>query len=150
MYIGFYKSPIGLLRIEANEKAIILIDSAETKEGENLNNLIVNCKNELDKYFKREIKEFSFPIELRGTEFQKKVWEELVNIGYGRTWSYKEVARRIGNEKSVRAVANAIGKNKLVIIIPCHRVIGSNNSLTGFRLGIDKKKYLLDLEVIDQ
>jgi len=146
MYIGFYNSPIGILKIEADSESIILIDSDISSGEEKLNNLIINCKKELDEYFRGERKIFSIPFELNGTPFQKKVWEELLNIPYGETVSYKEVAKRIGNEKSVRAVANAIGKNKLVIIIPCHRVIGSNNSLTGFRLGIDKKRYLLDLE----
>jgi len=149
MYIGFYNSSIGRLRIEATDRAIISIDSVKVEEGEKINDLIVECKRELDEYFKGRRKRFSFPTQLKGTEFQKRVWEELLNISYGEVVSYKDVARKIGNEKGVRAVANAIGKNKLVIIVPCHRVIGINKSLTGFRLGIDKKQYLLDLEGVE-
>jgi methylated-DNA-[protein]-cysteine S-methyltransferase len=83
---------------------------------------------------------------MEGTDFQKKVWNELLKIPYGKTISYLELAKRIGDEKYIRAAASANGKNKLAIFIPCHRVIGSNGSLTGYSGGIENKKRLLELE----
>ena len=89
---------------------------------------------------------FSIPIELIGTEFQKKVWSSLKSIPYGKVNTYKQIAIKIGNEKASRAVGNACNKNPLLLLIPCHRVIGSNGSLTGFALGLEIKEQLLELE----
>jgi len=146
MYRGYYDSPIKILEILATDENIILIDFVDKKEKENSNKLIEKCKSELQEYFDKKRKKFSFSFDLNGTEFQKSVWKYLLTIPYGKVTTYKEVAKNIGNEKGVRAVANAIGANKLVIFIPCHRVIGSNGTLTGFRGGLDKKEYLLNLE----
>jgi len=149
MFVGYYNSPIGIIEIIATDNAVISIDFINIKEKhENLNDLIIIVQKELTEYFNKKRKRFSFAFELKGTEFQKKIWKYLLNIPYGKTLSYKEVAKAIGNEKGVRAVANAIGANKLVVFIPCHRVIGSDGSLTGFTGGIDKKEYLLSLEGI--
>ena len=149
MFFSYYESPIGYLQILANEKAILEIDIASKKEQENVNRVIIECKKELDEYFNKERSKFTFPLELNGTDFQKKVWMELLNIPYGELVTYKDVAKRIGNEKGIRAVANVIGKNKHLIVIPCHRVIGTNGTLTGFRAGIPKKEYLLKLEGVN-
>lgn len=109
----------------------------------NENNLYIES---IVKYFNNETEQFDLKLDLIGTDFQKKVWNELIKIPYGGTKSYSEIASNIGDEKSVRAVANAIGKNNLLIVVPCHRVIGKNKKLTGFSSGLDLKKYLLDLE----
>lgn len=101
---------------------------------------------ELRMYFNGELTEFSVETEFYGTDFEKTVWKQLSEIPYGATVSYKEIAQAIGRPGSIRAVANAIGKNPISIICPCHRVIGSNSSLTGYDGGIDAKRYLLALE----
>lgn len=102
--------------------------------------------SQLDEYFAGKRKEFSVPLLFAGTEFQKKVWAELLKIAYGQTISYGEMARRIGMPSAVRAVANANGANSLSIFAPCHRVIGSGGSLTGYGGGLDTKRALLELE----
>ncbi len=101
---------------------------------------------QLKEYLEGRRKAFDIKYEVSGTEFQKKVWNEIARIPYGKTLSYKEIALRIGNENAQRAVGNASNKNKLVLIIPCHRVVGSNGKLTGYAAGLDIKKRLLDLE----
>lgn len=101
---------------------------------------------ELGQYFEGNRKSFDVPLELKGTEFQQKVWRQLQNIPHGKTRSYKEQAQAIGDERAVRAVARANGDNRIAIIVPCHRVIGSNGTLTGYGGGLWRKKYLLELE----
>ena len=102
----------------------------------------------LNEYFKGNNPIIDFQISFNGTEFQNKIWKSLLNIKYGKTCSYKELAMKTHNNSSLmaRAVANAVGKNPISIIVPCHRIIGSNGSLTGFAGGLEKKKYLLNLE----
>lgn len=102
--------------------------------------------DELEQYFEGHLQEFSVPLELKGSPFQQKVWQQLQDIPYGKTRSYKEQAQAIGDEKAVRAVARANGDNRIAIIIPCHRVIGSDGKLTGYGGGLWRKKYLLELE----
>ncbi len=101
---------------------------------------------QLEEYFSGKRREFDVPLDLRGTPFQLRVWEELRRISYGSTISYGELARRIGSPASVRAVGAANGRNPVSIIVPCHRVIGSNGSLTGYGGGLERKKVLLELE----
>lgn len=101
---------------------------------------------QLEEYFAGKRKKFDLPLHLRGTQFQNQVWNELKKIPYGETRSYGDIARRLKNEKAVRAVGAANGRNPISIIIPCHRVIGKNGTLTGFAGGLDMKKKLLDLE----
>lgn len=110
------------------------------------NQITRGCEKQLEEYFlgKRKIFEVSFALE--GTEFQKKVWNEVYKIPYGKTVSYREIAKKIGNEKAARAVGMAIGKNPVAIMVPCHRVIGSNGKMTGYAYGIEKKVRLLELE----
>ena len=103
-------------------------------------------KKQLDEYFTGNRKIFDIPLHPVGTDFQKKVWNALLDIPYGETRSYKEIAQNIGSPNSVRAVAGAIGANGISILIPCHRVIGCNRSLTGFAGGLEAKRILLDLE----
>ena len=108
--------------------------------------ILEQTKKQLDEYFTGNRKTFDIPLHPVGTDFQKKVWHALLNIPYGETRSYKEIAQSIGSPNSVRAVAGAIGANGICIFIPCHRVIGSNHSLTGFAGGLDAKRRLLELE----
>ena len=107
---------------------------------------VVNVFNQLKEYFNRERKEFNLPLEILGTDFQKKVWNELTKIPYGETISYGELANRMGDKNLMRAVAAANGANPIPIIIPCHRVIGADGSLTGYGGGLDVKQKLLELE----
>ncbi|WP_291964144.1 methylated-DNA--[protein]-cysteine S-methyltransferase [Caloramator sp.] len=145
-YISFYDSPIGLIKIAANEEAIVALDFVYKRSKENENDVIRQCKIQLDEYFKGIRKEFDVNIEVNGTEFQKMVWQELKRIPYGQVRSYKDIAVAIGNEKAVRAVGGANNKNKIAIIIPCHRVVGKDGSLTGYAGGLWRKKWLLEHE----
>lgn len=147
---GFcYKTVMGEITIIDNGEAIIELDF-----GNNLNKeieiketqLIKEAKEQLEEYFNGERKEFHLPLEPKGTEFQKQVWRALRKISYGTTKTYKEIAVEVGNEKACRAVGMANNKNPIAIIIPCHRVIGSNNKLVGYAGGLELKEKLLSLE----
>ena len=105
--------------------------------------LLDECEKELTAYFEGQLEEFSVPMRLTGTEFQNKVWSELMKIPFGKTISYTELALRLGDLKSIRAAGTANGKNNLPVLIPCHRVIGKNGSLVGFGGGLDRKHWLL-------
>ena len=108
--------------------------------------VLEEAKRQLDEYFAGNRKAFTIPLLLVGTVYQQQVWNELLNIPYGATTSYKEIAQNIGKPKAVRAVAGAIGANGISILIPCHRVIGSNRSLTGYAGGLEAKRILLQME----
>jgi len=108
--------------------------------------IIRECINQINEYFMGDRKEFNLPLSIKGTEFQKKVWKALTEIPYGETRSYKEIAEMVNSPKAYRAVGMANNKNPLSIIIPCHRVIGSNGKLVGYGGGIDIKIKLIDLE----
>ena len=110
------------------------------------NEILKETRKQLDEYFNMTRKEFEIPLITVGTDFQKSVWDGLLNIAYGTTSTYLQLAKNIGNEKAVRAVANANGANSIAIIIPCHRIIGTNGELTGFGGGLPLKKRLLELE----
>ncbi|MDR1848105.1 MAG: methylated-DNA--[protein]-cysteine S-methyltransferase [Bacteroidales bacterium] len=114
----------------------------ETGESDVINEAI----NRLNEYFASKRTQFNMPLLFVGTDFQKSVWNELLKIPFGVTWSYAELSRRINNPKAVRAVANANGANAISIFVPCHRVIGSNNLLTGYGGGLAAKEFLLNLE----
>ncbi|MFY0255376.1 methylated-DNA--[protein]-cysteine S-methyltransferase [Chitinophaga sp. 30R24] len=111
--------------------------------------LLLNCAQQLYEYFSGDRKTFELPIAQEGTDFQQLVWQQLLSIPFGQTISYQQLARRIRNPKSIRAVGTTNGKNKLVIIVPCHRVIGSDGSLTGYAGGLWRKRWLLDHERTD-
>ncbi len=131
-----------------------LLESAKEKLKEDFgaeivaqsNRLIDLLEGQLKEYFEGKRKSFSVLLNPTGTEFQQKVWNNLLTIEYGKTITYKDQARRLGNLKALRAVAAANGANKIPIVIPCHRVVGSNGELTGFSGGLWRKKFLLDLE----
>jgi len=141
------ETSIGLIKLVAEDDAIIeIIFNAEGNVTASESPIINQCIKELEEYFDGERTSFDVPIKITGTEFQNKVWTELTKIPYGQTISYSELATRLGDIKTIRAAASANGKNKLPIIVPCHRVIGKDGSLVGFSGGLDKKEWLLKLE----
>ena len=143
----FYETPVGRLGIAESDGKISHVSFFDSLEGEEVEtSLIKEAHRQLDEYFKGNRKVFDLPLLLDGTEFQVKVWKALMTISYGETVSYGDISRIIGNPKAARAVGGANNKNKIAIIIPCHRVIGSNKALTGYAGGLDIKKYLLELE----
>lgn len=146
MYNKYIKIKSFIFEIIANDKYILEINRVNKIKEENSNQICKIASEEILKYFNKEISNINIEYLLQGTDFQKMVWNALLNIPYGKTLTYKEIAILINKPKAARAVANAISKNKLLIIIPCHRVIGSNGSLTGFRGGLDLKEHLINLE----
>ena len=147
--IAYYKSPLGILKISADEKGIREIDFVKDKVKSIQNSsseIIKQCIRQLDEYFQGKRKSFELKLNPEGTEFQRKVWKELLKIPYGTTLSYGEIARRIKNQKAVRAVGQAIGRNPISIVIPCHRVIGGDGKLTGYASGLLRKEWLLKHE----
>lgn len=146
MYI--YESPIGSILIEEANNAITKIQLVKKVINSICysSSLEKKTAKQLREYFEGKRKEFDIPLSLKGTEFQKNVWEALNQIPYGQTRSYKEIAATIGNERASRAIGMANNKNPCLIVIPCHRVIGSNKALVGYALGLDIKEKLLNLE----
>lgn len=144
----FLKTANHLLKIESDELAIKAISFIkELDEPSDIQpEILQKAQEELQKYFAGKLKEFSLKLEPDGTDFQKKVWALLYKIPYGKTWTYADMANKLGDSKVIRAAASANGKNPVAIVIPCHRVIGTNGSLTGYAGGLENKRYLLDLE----
>ena len=146
MYYFGRQTPIGKLYISADHNSILAISLNKPDLYGKETPLIKKAFKELDEYFSGKRKTFDLPLKLNGTEFQKKICQELIKIPYGKTISYKELAKRAGNENACRAAGMANNKNKIMIVIPCHRVIGSNGNLTGYAFGLEIKKQLLDME----
>ena len=153
-FTTYYQSPIGMMRISGTETYVreMLFEEDEVKVlngspgREQLPPLAIQAIEQLIQYFQGQRRIFDLPINQEGTGFQQKVWHELVNIPYGKTISYLELSRRLGDPKVIRAAASANGKNNICIIVPCHRVIGSNRELVGYGGGLWRKKWLLQLE----
>jgi len=148
-YKAYYSSKIGLLEIVGAADSIKFITFVETEkqvEQVDLSPVVAACLTQLDEYFQGERQTFSLKLAPEGTEFQKTVWCQVATIPYGETASYVDIAKAIGNEKAVRAVGAANGQNKIVIIIPCHRVIGHNGKLIGYGGGVWRKEWLLNHE----
>lgn len=151
------KSPIGDLDLVANDKSLLIVQmenhthdhmgSLDLKDG-NDHKVLKETEKQLKEYFSGRRKNFDLPIEFHGTEFQKQVWNELLNIPYGKHVTYGTQASKIGRPKAVRAVGACNGKNPISIIVPCHRVIGASGSLTGYAGGLSVKQHLLNLEGI--
>jgi methylated-DNA-[protein]-cysteine S-methyltransferase len=145
--LAYYYSPVGELIVESEEDKIITVNFLkDSKQEENPTAIIEQCITELDEYFYKGRKFFTVELDPPGTDFQKKVWNELLTIPYGKTISYEALAIRIGNIKSIRAVGLANGQNPVAIIIPCHRVIGKGGELVGYGGGLDNKEWLLHHE----
>ena len=144
----FLKTANHLLKIESNEYAIKAISFVKQIEdsSEFQPEILENAKLQLQSYFDGNLQSFNLKLDPEGTDFQKKVWDLLYKIPYGKTWTYADMANKLGDPKVIRAAASANGKNPVAIVIPCHRVIGTNGSLTGYAGGLENKRYLLDLE----
>ena len=147
-----YTSPIGRIKIVAHWnciQAITFVDDSESisnNEGIESPPIIHHCIDELIDYFNGSRTQFTVPIHQSGTDFQQKVWKELYEVPYAKTMSYADLAKKLGDTKVIRAAASANGKNKIAIIVPCHRIIGSDRNLTGYAWGLARKKWLLQHE----
>jgi methylated-DNA-[protein]-cysteine S-methyltransferase len=145
---AYYNSPIGRIEVQANEQGITSVLFAEEEsalpERENLH--IREAVKQLGEYFSGERMTFTVPLHLEGTPFQRGVWTQLQSIPYGSTVSYSELAAAIGNSRAVRAVGTANGKNRIALLIPCHRVIGKQQELAGYAWGTWRKEWLLEHE----
>ena len=146
----WYDSPIDILKIAEDDQGITEVSfqeeiGADQREGSLYLEMTLR---QLEEYFAGTRRSFDVPLSLKGTEFQKNVWHALMSISYGKTVSYQDIAAMIGNEKASRAIGNANHHNPVVIIVPCHRVIRADGSIGGYGGGIERKKYLLNLEGI--
>jgi len=158
LYSKVLQTPIGNMFALADEGFLLLLEFFEGKYFEkncnyfgnnfiNKSNKIIDLlENELKLYFYKKLKQFSVPVKFHGTDFQQKVWKSLQEIPYGKTISYRQQSENLNIPRAVRAVATANSRNKISIVVPCHRVVGANGDLVGFASGIERKRYLLDLE----
>lgn len=145
----FTETPLGITAIRGDHNGILsisVLDAGVIKPSAEIPSCLENAVVQLQEYFAGQRKVFQLPLQLKGTAFQKSVWQELLHIPYGKTCSYLELARKLGDIKAVRAVAAANGQNPFWIVVPCHRVIGSDGSLTGYAGGLWRKKWLLEHE----
>lgn len=147
-----YSFPVGKLWIGEENGVITRLVYVDLDKGdvesfqEEKTPIIEKAATQLEEYFAGKRQDFDLPMAFQGTEFQKKVWQALMTIPFGKTCSYKDIAEQIGNPKGARAVGMANNRNPMAIIVPCHRVVGHNGSLTGYAGGLTAKEYLLDLE----
>ena len=151
LHYTYYESPIGLLKIGGTEQFIgdlTFVDNQDqlTYGVPGVTEVMHECTEQLIEYFHGSRQKFDVPVNQEGTEFQIRVWKELLEIPYGKTISYMDMAKRLGDPKVIRAAAAANGKNPITIIVPCHRVIGSDRSLVGYSGGMWRKKWLLQHE----
>ena len=143
----FISSPLGITKISGDENGIAII--SVLSEGEistTIPNNLQEAVLQLEEYFEGKRTDFTFKLNPKGTDFQQKVWQELRNIPFGKTISYLDLSKKLGDVKVIRAAASANGKNPLWIVVPCHRVIGTDGSLTGYAGGLWRKKWLLEHE----
>ncbi|WP_298117885.1 methylated-DNA--[protein]-cysteine S-methyltransferase [Flavobacterium sp.] len=157
MQTAFINSPLGITKIVGDENGISIISCASSSialgsvlsEGqisETIPNELKEAVSQLQEYFEGKRTDFTFKLNPKGTDFQQKVWQELLNIPFGKTISYLDLSKKLGDVKAIRAVASANGKNPLWIVVPCHRVIGTDGSLTGYAGGLWRKKWLIEHE----
>jgi len=148
MYKAYYQSPIGMIEITGNTEGILGIGFTDqiTAAAAAAPDCLKDCVRQLDEYFQGTWKEFTLRLLPQGTPFQMKVWHALQAVPYGRTASYKDIAAAVGSPKAVRAVGGANHRNKIAILIPCHRIIGKNGTLTGYGGGLWRKEWLLGHE----
>lgn len=158
----FLSTPIGLMKAAATDAGLCYLQFAEAKYADKLwdkvlggletpvleaeNDVLAALRLQLDAYFAERLKQFNLPLGASGTAFQQRVWQSLLQIPYGSTCSYLEQARSLGDTKAIRAVATANGANPIAIVTPCHRVLGSKGELTGYAGGLQRKRFLLELE----
>ncbi len=151
MYLSIYDSPLGPIRLVSNGDALVglYLDTQEMPGMDFIQEdvpVFTQVRHWLDGYFCGKPTEIDFPLSPAGTEFQHRVWDILLTIPYGETTTYGTIARQLGEKMSAQAVGGAVGKNPISILIPCHRVVGSNGTLTGYAGGLDKKQWLLGHE----
>lgn len=152
-FTTYYQSPVGLLRLSGTDQYLSELhfvdneeEAAQQPATPQLPPLAIQATEQLIEYFQGHRRIFDIPVSQEGTEFQLRVWNELMNIPFGKTNSYLDIARKLGDIKNIRAAASANGRNNVAIIVPCHRVIGSNGELVGYAGGLWRKKWLLGLE----
>lgn len=146
---SFVNTALGTIRVSGNKDNIHEISFLEEKFDETILDLDIHiqCINQLKEYFEGKRKVFDFPFAQTGTDFQQRVWNQLLGISFGETQSYLELSKKLGDVKAIRAVGSANGKNNIAIVVPCHRVIGSNNKLVGYAGGLWRKEWLLKHEM---
>lgn len=153
-FFDYYESPIGRMLLVANAAALTGVYFVGQKHGRGTDGMqrseshapLVRAKRELKEYFSGKRKSFDVPLEPEGTGFQRAVWKAIAGVGFGKTISYAELARRAGYPKGARAAGAATGRNPIGILVPCHRIVGSDGTLTGYAGGLEKKRKLLALE----
>ena len=146
---AYIQSPLGITLIEGDGEGvskISVLDDKDIKQSQTIPKELEDAALQLQEYFNGKRTDFSFKLNPQGTDFQKKVWNALLEIPFGKTTSYQDLSIKLGDVKAIRAVASANGKNPLWIVVPCHRVIGSDGSLTGYAGGLWRKKWLLQHE----
>jgi len=146
LYYDNYQTPLGKMEITANQQAVLSIHFVEQTKKVKPNAITEAAKTQMLQYFAGDLEQFDMPMEPYGTDFQKQVWHALTSVDYGETCCYSDIANIISNPKAVRAVGAANGKNPMTIVVPCHRIIGRDGSLTGYASGMDKKAWLLNHE----
>jgi len=148
METAFINSPLGITKIIGNESGISVISilNDETEISSEIPKILKEAISQLQEYFDGSRQNFTFKLNPSGTDFQQKVWRELLKIPFGKTMSYLDLSKKLGDVKAIRVVASANGKNPLWIVVPCHRVIGTDGSLTGYAGGLWRKKWLIEHE----
>lgn len=149
MSVAYLQTPLGTAYLEGDTDGIQIVSISHDPIPSNFGSIpddLVICVQQLADYFSGKRTIFDLKLNPQGTHFQKRVWDELLNVPFGRTMSYLDLSRRLGDEKAIRAVAAANGKNPIWLIIPCHRIIGSDGSLTGYAGGLWRKKWLIEFE----
>ena len=147
METTYIKTPLGIAKIIGDEEGISVISVSDVgKISDSIPMVLQEAVSQLNDYFEGKRNDFTFKLNPSGTEFQQKVWKGLLEIPFGKTMSYLELSKKLGDVKAIRAVASANGKNPLWIVVPCHRVIGTDGSLTGYAGGLWRKKWLLEHE----
>ena len=147
MKIIFIQTPLGIAKIVGDADGIAVISIlSEGEISKKIPKELKECVSQLREYFDGQRNDFTFKLNPQGTDFQQKVWQELLNIPFGKTMSYLDLSKKLGDVKAIRAVASANGRNPLWIVVPCHRVIGTDGSLTGYAGGLWRKKWLLEHE----
>jgi methylated-DNA-[protein]-cysteine S-methyltransferase len=152
LFYRYIDTPIGELELCANDAGLVSVLFVSThkkelvKQAETEHPVLTETEKQLKAYFDKKRKEFDLPLALEGTDFQKRVWNQLTKTRFGKTINYLELAKQLGDEKCIRAAASANGKNPISIIIPCHRIIGSDGTLVGYSGNLERKQWLLQHE----
>lgn len=148
LFYGVMSTPLGTLQVTANDNAVLEVAFVADEDVQPANNnaIVDEALKQLDEYFSKARKVFDLPLGAKSTEFRQQVWAQLCQVPFGQTASYSDIANAIGRDKAVRAVGAANGANPIAIVVPCHRVIGKNGTLTGYAGGLNRKQWLLDFE----